>query len=94
VTPDIIAAIDAVTDCQQCGGDLSVSVSIDFCKEECQQVWQAARVGEVPDGDNVPDLEMLRAWGVSAEAAAFAMRQFGMSIGPLMEHVSTLTRRP
>jgi hypothetical protein len=42
---DIIDAIDSATGCQQCGKDLSGSVSDDFCSEECQRAWSAARVG-------------------------------------------------
>lgn len=50
---DIIAAIDHATGCQQCGKDLSGSVSDDFCKEECQRAWQAANVARVRPGDDV-----------------------------------------
>ena len=45
---DIIAAIDHATGCQQCGKDLSGSVSDDFCSEECQRTWHAARAGMKP----------------------------------------------
>jgi DNA-binding helix-hairpin-helix protein with protein kinase domain len=44
---DIIAAIDHVTGCQQCGADRSGSVSDDFCSEECQQAWHAVHVSKV-----------------------------------------------
>jgi hypothetical protein len=44
---DIIAAIDSATGCQQCGKDLSGSVSDDFCSEQCQRAWQAANVARV-----------------------------------------------
>lgn len=40
---DIIAAIDAATGCQQCGGPLAGSPSDDFCCPEHQQAWHAAR---------------------------------------------------
>lgn len=42
---DIIAAIDSATGCQQCGKDLTGSVSDDFCSEKCQGAWSAERVG-------------------------------------------------
>ncbi|MDF2969533.1 MAG: hypothetical protein K0Q93_3311, partial [Nocardioidaceae bacterium] len=42
--PDIIAAIDSVTGCQQCGKDLTGSVSDDFCSEVCHQAWHAVHV--------------------------------------------------
>lgn len=44
---DIIAAIDHATGCQQCGKDLTGSVSDDFCSEECQRGWQAVNVAHV-----------------------------------------------
>lgn len=45
MNPDIIAAIDEATGCQQCGKPLERSVSDDFCGEGCQQAWHAKRVG-------------------------------------------------
>jgi hypothetical protein len=45
--PDIIAAIDSVTGCQQCGKDLTGSVSDDFCSEVCHQAWHAVHVSKV-----------------------------------------------
>jgi hypothetical protein len=40
---DIIAAIDHATGCQQCGGPLDGSPSDDFCDQDCQAAWSAAR---------------------------------------------------
>lgn len=44
---DIIEAIDHATGCQQCGGDLTGSVSDDFCSEVCQQAWHTVHVSKV-----------------------------------------------
>lgn len=40
---DFIAELDAAIGCQQCGGPLGDSPSADFCNDDCQQVWAAAR---------------------------------------------------
>lgn len=40
---DIITRIDQATGCQQCGYPLDVSASDDFCGQQCQQRWYAAR---------------------------------------------------
>lgn len=40
---DILAAIDAATGCQQCGGPLGNSPSDDFCRERCRMTWYTAR---------------------------------------------------
>lgn len=90
---DIIDAIDRATGCQQCGRDLFRSVSDDFCSEDCQQEWSANRFGAAVDADSVLGTEAVTAWGVSAEAAGLALRQFGMSLGDLLVHVERLTRR-
>jgi hypothetical protein len=50
IKPDIISAIDSVTGCQQCGKDLTGSVSDDYCSEECQRAWQAANVARAQQG--------------------------------------------
>lgn len=44
---DILAAIDAATGCQQCGGPLTGSVSDDFCRAECQISWHAEQTEEL-----------------------------------------------
>jgi hypothetical protein len=41
--------LDAAIGCQECGKQLGLSPSSDFCGQECQAVWHAARVGTVPD---------------------------------------------
>ncbi len=46
---DTLAAIDAATGCQQCGGPLGDSPSDDFCGENCQAAWRAERVGTFPE---------------------------------------------
>ncbi|PWK81703.1 hypothetical protein C8D88_116114 [Lentzea atacamensis] len=43
---DIIARIDAVTGCQQCGKPLGPSPSDDFCGEGCQHAWHVKRAQE------------------------------------------------
>lgn len=44
---DILAAIDAALCCQHCGGPFGVSPSADFCSDDCQQAWHAARSDEL-----------------------------------------------
>lgn len=38
-----LAAIDAVTGCQQCEGSLDDSPSDDFCSQDCQELWHSDR---------------------------------------------------
>jgi hypothetical protein len=40
---DTLAAIDAATGCQRCGGSLGKSPSSDFCSQLCQEAWHASR---------------------------------------------------
>lgn len=40
---DIIAAINHATGCHHCGAPLDASPSDDFCGQDCQQAWAAAR---------------------------------------------------
>lgn len=83
---DIIAAIDAVTGCQQCGRTLEGSVSDDFCGERCQRTWAANRVG-VPVHDPILDsadrAALARVFAQlmpTAEQCGEAFRQFGEAL--------------
>ncbi|OLR92694.1 hypothetical protein BJP25_21975 [Actinokineospora bangkokensis] len=45
---DVVAEIDAVMGCQQCGGPLGDSPSGDFCGQACASLWAAQRTGARP----------------------------------------------
>lgn len=46
---DVVARIDRLTGCQQCGRPLGRSPSSDFCGELCQQTWHATRTKAIPE---------------------------------------------
>lgn len=48
MSADILSAIDRAIGCQTCEGDLTGSVSDDFCSEACQARWHSSRVGAEP----------------------------------------------
>lgn len=48
MSTDILSAIDRAIGCQSCEGDLTGSVSDDFCSESCQVRWHSSRVGAGP----------------------------------------------
>lgn len=46
---DIFAMIDTAIGCQQCGSQLSDSVSDDFCNQTCQEEWHSSRAAPLLD---------------------------------------------
>lgn len=58
----IIEAIDQAISCQRdgCNQPISSSVSDDFCSQDCQTAWHAARAEPIPalfNGFAMPDME-------------------------------------
>lgn len=52
----IVEEIDQAIGCQQCGEELSASVSDDFCSESCQMQWHRKRV-DAPNEMDLPSWE-------------------------------------
>ena len=78
---DIIESIDHATGCQQCGADLSGSVSDDFCSEECQRAWQVANVARVEqvELERIGEIDAVR-FGVSMNAVAESARRLSETL--------------
>lgn len=45
---DFLARLDAALGCQQCGGPLGGSPDPDWCGQDCQREWHAARTVPLP----------------------------------------------
>lgn len=61
VNPDeFLTALDEAIGCQQCGGDLTGSVSDEFCTDTCQHTWYAQHAEPLTSYTEAASWEVLR----------------------------------
>jgi hypothetical protein len=61
VNPDeFLTALDEAIGCQQCGGDLTGSVSDEFCTDTCQHAWYAQHAEPLTSYTEAASWEVLR----------------------------------
>lgn len=86
-----LAGIDVAIGCQQCGGPLDDSPSSDFCNDDCQADWHAARTQPL-DGYREPWLRPADFPGVGTESSSTCGDELDRPFGGAFEEVVAAMR--
>jgi hypothetical protein len=87
-----VAAIDAATGCQHCGGPLGTSPSTDFCAEDCQTLWRRHHHADPATAAAAHALDEERWWRTWAMLAGRWEQAYRRALG-VEDHADDLDAR-